>query len=105
MKKQKIDVYFGKSKIHGNGLFAKKQFKKDEIIGKIDCKPTDKDGPHVLWMNELTEGYLVLNELKYINHSTKPNACYYDDFTVVALKTIKKNDEITHNYGYDTDEI
>ena len=56
-------------------------------------------------MNELTEGYLVLNELKYINHSTKPNACYYDDFTVVALKTIKKNDEITHNYGYDTDEI
>ncbi len=37
--------------------------------------------------------------MKYINHSAKPNAVYYDDFTVVALRNIKADEEITHYYG------
>jgi len=92
-------VMVKKSKIHGNGLFARKNIKAGEIIGEVKGKPTKKDGPYVLWMDNLNRGFEVSCVLKYINHHRKANACYYDDLTVVALKDIKKGEEITHNYG------
>jgi len=52
----------------------------------------------VLWLTE-TEGFRVNCNLKFINHSDAPNACYYDDMTVVALRKIDQDEEITHNYG------
>ena len=88
-----------KSKIHGNGLFARKNIKAGEIIGEVKGKPTKKNGPYVLWMNDDTQGFEVSCILKYINHHQQANACYYDDLTVVALKDIRKGEEITHNYG------
>lgn len=93
-------VYVGKSPIHGMGLFAKESIKKGEIIGSFNYKPTKKDGPYVLWMTE-EQGCKVEGPLKYINHCNKPNACYFDDLTVVALRNIKPGDEITHYYGED----
>ncbi len=91
-------VYVGDSDIHGQGLFAKKKIKRGELIGKIEANKAKKNGPYVLWVAD-NEGYKVKGPLKYINHSNKPNAAYLDDLTVVALKDIKKGDEITHNYG------
>ena len=44
------------------------------------------------------QGIEVLCNLKYINHSEDPNACYYDDLSVVALRDIEPHEEITHNY-------
>ena len=90
-----------KSKIHGHGLFARKSIKAGEIIGEVRGKPTKKDGPYVLWMDNAKQGFEVSCILKYINHHHKANACYYDDLTVVALKDIRKGEEITHNYGED----
>jgi SET domain-containing protein len=94
-------VYVKPSKIHGNGLFAKKKIKAGQVIGEINGKPTKKDGPHVLWVDNGMQGIKVQCIFKYINHKKRPNACYYDDMTVVALKDIKKDEEITHNYGED----
>jgi SET domain-containing protein len=94
-------VMVKKSKIHGNGLFAKKNIKAGEIIGEVKGKPTKKDGPYVLWMDNAKQGFEVSCLLKYINHNQKANACYYDDLTVVALRDIRKGEEITHNYGED----
>ncbi len=93
---KKVEVK--QSHIHGKGLFAKAKIRKGEVIGAIKPKPVKKDGPHVLWVTE-SEGYKVDGPLKFINHCPKPNACYYDDLTVVALKNINVGDEITHNYG------
>ena len=87
------------SAIHGLGLFANKKIKKGQIIGVIEkAIPSDEDGPHVLWLSDEC-GYRVEGPMKYINHSEKPNAVYYDDFTVVALKNIAADEEITHYYG------
>ncbi|HGX93617.1 MAG TPA: SET domain-containing protein-lysine N-methyltransferase [Candidatus Tenderia sp.] len=100
-KKKKVQgkVYVKKSAIHGLGLFANKKIKKGELIGEIDkAIPSQEDGPHVLWLSE-GDGYRVKGPMKYINHSAKPNAVYYDDFTVVALRNIKADEEITHYYG------
>ncbi len=93
-------VYVDESKIHGKGLFAKKIIKQGETIGRIKPNPSEEDGLHVLWVSE-SEGHKVKGPLKYINHSPKPNACYYVDLTVVALQDIDPGDEITHNYGED----
>jgi SET domain-containing protein len=40
----------------------------------------------------------VICDLKYINHCERPNACYYDDLSVVALRDIEAGEEITHDY-------
>jgi len=95
MNEQKF--YVKESGIHGKGLFASSDIKKDEIIGSIKYNPTDKDGPYVLWVED--QGILVECELKYINHSNQANACYCEDLDVVAVKDIKKDEEITHDYG------
>lgn len=89
------------SGIHGKGLFSKRAIKKDTVIGRLEGKPCKNDGPHVLWMNEGKDKFKVTNDLKFINHSKKANVAYYDDFTVVALKNIKKGDELVHDYGDD----
>ncbi len=96
--KTKPPVYVKESNIHGKGLFAARDIKKAELIGKFKHQPAKKDGMYVLWVEE-HRGYRVLDDFKYINHSNKPNAAYYDDFTVVALKKIRKDEEITHFYG------
>ncbi|MCG8315787.1 MAG: SET domain-containing protein-lysine N-methyltransferase [Pseudomonadales bacterium] len=95
-------VYVGESAIHGKGLFAAKKIKEGDLLGVLDCKAVKKDGPHVLWVDEGKKGtkkYKVMCDFKYINHSSKPNVAYYDDLTVVALKDIKANEELTHHYG------
>ena len=92
-------VYVKKSAIHGKGLFAKTNIKKGAVIGEVRGQLTRKDGPYVLWINEAKQGVEVKCILKYINHHSNPNACYYDDLTVVALRNIAQDEEITHNYG------
>ena len=90
-------TYIGDSIIHGQGLFACTTIAKDTVIGTIQGKPCKRDGAYVIWLSE-TQGFKVSCNLKFINHSDNPNACYYDDLSVVALRDIKADEEITHNY-------
>jgi SET domain-containing protein len=94
----KSAVYVAESPIHGRGLFARRRIKAGEVIGKVKGSRTRRDGPHVLWLNE-KEGVHVKCDLRFINHSDRPNACYYDTLEVVALCTIHKHEEITHDYN------
>jgi SET domain-containing protein len=89
------------SQVHGMGLFAKTDIKKDTVIGTLKGVSVTEDGPHVLWMNDGKDKFKVENELRFINHHKKPNVAYYDDYTVVALKTIKAETELLHDYGDD----
>jgi SET domain-containing protein len=90
-------TYIDDSNIHGRGLFARESIQKGCIIGRIQGSACTRDGTYVLWLNE-NEGFKVRCNLKFINHSEAPNACYYDDMTVVALRKIDQDEEITHNY-------
>ena len=91
-------TYVAPSKIHGKGLFAKSLIVGGTIIGWLQGRPSSEDGSHVLWISE-TQGIEVTCDLKYINHSDQPNACYYDDLSVVALRDIQPDEEITHDYA------
>ncbi|MEM9791045.1 MAG: SET domain-containing protein-lysine N-methyltransferase [Planctomycetota bacterium] len=86
------------SPIHGKGLFAARRIRKGEVIGQIVGRLTTDDGPYVLWINE-SLGVEVHNDLRYINHSEAPNAAYFDDGEVAAIRAIEPGEEITHDYG------
>jgi SET domain-containing protein len=88
------------SAIHGKGLFAAAAISANEMIGKLQGTHTCEDGMYVLWLDQQT-GFRVEGDLKYINHSDTPNACYYDDRSVMALRDIAVGEEITHNYEAD----
>jgi len=94
MKKQ---VCVDDSPIHGKGLFARCDILKGSIIGVVKGVVAKKDGPYVLWLNE-EQGIRVRCNLRYINHSKQPNAAYYDTLEVIALRDIRRGEEITHNY-------
>ena len=44
-------------------------------------------------------GIHVQCELRYINHSVEPNAAYFDNLEVCAVRDIAPHEEITHDYG------
>ena len=90
-------VYVDKSPIHGKGLFAKRDIARGTVIGVVDGVPAKRNGPYVLWLSE-EEGIRVRCDLRYINHSDKPNAAYCDTLEVIALRDIRRGEEITHNY-------
>ncbi|WP_432797553.1 SET domain-containing protein [Poriferisphaera sp. WC338] len=91
------------SAIHGRGLFAYEHINEGTIIGRIVGTPTHEDGPHVLWLTD-DLGIRVLNDLRFINHSGQPNAAYFDDGEVIALKDIQPGEEITHDYNGEAEE-
>jgi SET domain-containing protein len=93
-----VFTYVADSAIHGNGLFAGQNISAGTVIGWLDCRPSSIDGAFVLWICE-TQAVEVTCDLRYINHSDRPNACYYDDLSVVALRDIPAGAEITHNYA------
>ena len=90
-------TYVARSSIHGRGLFAGNRIPAGCVIGWIEGSPCERDGDHVLWISE-REAIEVTCNLRFINHSDNPNACYYDDLSVVALRDILPGEEITHDY-------
>jgi len=92
-------VYVKNSKTHGKGMFAAKKIKKDVVLGPLLGRPTKKDGTYVLWLTA-KKGFRVTNDYRFINHSFKPN-CALTDTEVVTLKSIKKDEELFHHYGWE----
>lgn len=91
-------VYVADSAIHGKGLFARKKLKAKLVLGKIEGTSTRRDGTYVLWLSD-TKGLRVTNDFRFINHSSTPN-CALTGSTVVTLKSVKADEELTHDYGW-----
>ena len=88
------------SPLHGRGLFAIERIPADTVIAWLKTEPApddELDGPYVLWVGG-EEPVRVTCDLRFINHGDKPNAAYYDDLSVVALRDIQPGEELLHNY-------
>jgi SET domain-containing protein len=100
-------AYVSESGIHGRGLFARARIDTDDYIGTYEGPATDEDGMHVLWLwnedTEAWEGIDGLNEMRFLNHSSEPNADWWGD-DLYALRTIEPDEEITFDYGWDEEE-
>lgn len=91
------------SGLHGQGLFADEDIPADVCILPLVGRPTGRDGPHVLWIEEEEgppRGLRLTNEARYVNHARDANAALYDE-GLYSLRSIRKGEEITHDYGPD----
>lgn len=99
------DVIVKKSEIEGKGVFALRHFKKGGVVLRWDTlNNLSKDKMKELSKEELRyvtfwdNKYLKMESPeKYVNHSCKPNTTA-KDFCDIAIKDIKKGEEITGNY-------
>jgi len=90
-------IYIKKTPKKGYSLFSKKEINKNEEIGKIISKTQNNNE------RELSKGFFETRIIgRYINHSNNPNTklkSKNDEYFLVAIKNIKKDQEITVNYG------
>ena len=110
-----------KSNIDNRGLYAAKNIKKNtkiiEYKGKIiTVKETETnpkfDNDKAIYLFNLNKKYDLDGDFKYntarlINHSCDPN-CEVDGvglkLWIYAIKDIKKNEELTYDYGFSFDK-
>lgn len=93
--------YSKTSSIHGTGLFARSNFKQGDYMGEYDGPIAQQNGMHVLWIEKYDDVWMGRdgkNLLRYLNHSKQPLA-EFNDFELYALVDIKKDEEITIDYG------
>ncbi len=116
------------SSIHNKGVFARKDIEEGtrviEYVGeRVTKAESDRRadiplGNHkhskengAVYLFQLTkrhdiDGYVSYNTARFINHSCDPN-CESDiirgKIWIVAIRDIKKGEELSYNYGYDID--
>ena len=109
------------SNIDNRGLFASKNIKKGTkiiyYIGKIITKKQTENNPKfdndkALYLFNLNNRYdldgdFTYNTARLINHSCNPN-CEVEGkglkLWISSIKDIKKNEELTYDYGFSFDE-
>lgn len=96
--------YVSSSKIDGQGLFAGKNYKKNEIIFENIFPYKDVS---LMLFNPITKDKFqsyILHEAKYINHCSRNKnidivSTDYRVFKLIATRDIKKNEELFGNYN------
>lgn len=109
----KDKVYVDKSKYHGNGIFANKDFKKGEVVfimkGKILKYHPKNKKECMLYPNavgiERDTWIDPIEPFVYTNHSCDPNMATKGKVTFVAIKNIKKGDELNFDYSISEDSL
>jgi SET domain-containing protein len=104
-----MDIIIKDSKIHGKGVFADRDFQKGEIVLRWHPKELSKkeliDLPkenkkYIITKDKIK--YLMQSPERYVNHSCEPNTTAdTDSFCDIAIKDIKKGEEITSDYKDD----
>lgn len=113
------NIRVGNTNRYGNGVFAKKNIKKDETVAVFGGYVIAvKDLPEIQkQMNDvydiiLETGYQITDELifspvnkdqfsviEYLNHSCDPNCGFKSQLELVAMKDIQEGEEITMDYA------
>ncbi len=99
-------TYVTDSEIHGRGLFASLDIEEGTYLGEYIGPVAKRNGSHVLWVYDENGvvGRSGRNKLRYLNHSS--DACAeFDGFDLYASRMIRRNEEITINYGEDWDDV
>lgn len=96
-----------KSLIHGRGIFSAKDIKRGEVICVIKgtkffkVNKNVKDAlSHPDWVGFKMNNWVdPAVPFKYLNHSCIPNSAVKGKVTLVALRDIKKGEEVTIDYS------
>lgn len=102
-----MKVHIGKSSIHGNGVIASQDIKRGEIAfiikgklvkWKVVDQKTSLYGPNWIGIGK-DEWIDPIGLSPLLNHSCDPSCGIKGRVTVVALKNIKRGEEITIDYS------
>jgi len=106
-------VYVKESTLQGKGVFAVKDFKKNDLVLEIDDTHVVEDEnkltpeQHAFDLDYLEDKIVLMQEPeKYINHSCNPNTYVKTKSgvrQVLAMRDISKGDEITYDYSINGD--
>ena len=96
--------YISRSNVHGNGLFAGRNYKKGEVIFDDLFPYKEKDEMLFNPIEKVKFQEYILEEGKFINHcSVNKNIDIqtnnYKSFPVIAMKDIQKHDELFADYN------
>ena len=101
------DVIVKKSKIHGNGVFTTRDFKKGEVVLRWNPEYLPLSAKDTLTDAEKHYTYILEDKIrvmqepeKFVNHSCDNNTHVVDECDV-ALRDIRAGEEITANYNND----
>lgn len=103
MDNKKIEIR--KTEKYGNGIFALKDIKKDEILFEFEGDILSLE--NVNWTDDMHDHAVQIGENAWIsntgigrsiNHSCEPNCGIKNLIQVVSLRNIKKDDELTYDY-------
>ena len=103
------DIFVGKSKMFGKGIFANRNFKKGEVVIQYHLKPlSEKEFQNLTKMeknfthNHFGVIYIYSSPERYVNHSANPNTNPdVKNKCDVAIRDIKKGEEITTDAAKD----
>ena len=105
MKKKYLNkVIIGNGVLNNKGVYAARDFKKDEIVIKYILTPLTRKGFEKLpekekWFAHILNDTIFLfgEPERYVNHSDTPNTfqAYRNGWCDIALKDIKEGEEIT----------
>ncbi|MDO8486172.1 MAG: SET domain-containing methyltransferase [Candidatus Staskawiczbacteria bacterium] len=102
------------TKKYGKGVFAKENLKKDETLfvmggyildieGENRLKGFSEDKPIEISedfsFSPLSSKDIELMPQHYVNHSCEPNAGWHGQVFMVAMRDIKKGEEIVYDYA------
>jgi len=106
-------VFVAPSKIHGLGVFSRREIRKGDTVfiikgrivhWKVKDEKTALQGEHWigmgkdLWIDPIYFG-------RYLNHSSSPSCGIKGKVTVCALRSIKPREEITVDYSTTEDQV
>lgn len=101
------NYYNAPSPIHGTGVFAARRIPRGELIGVYTGVNTKRDSTYVLWVERTdgkTVGRLGRSGLRFLNHSSKPNA-EFDGDRLYSRRIIREDEEITFHYGEEWEDV
>jgi hypothetical protein len=99
------NLYLGRTKSTNKGLFAKVDFKMGDTI--FTWEGIEKNGRYPWYVGDR---WLQIGKYRwiapfgnnpgyYINHSCNPNAGIKDSIKIVAMKNIRRGEEVTFDYS------
>lgn len=107
-----------KSQIEGAGLFAIEEIKKGEIVAikgghvmglkqRREVENEIEDSyiqiDHDYWIGALTNSEVQGNKM-FINHSCEPNVGIIGQISFVAMRDIRKGEELTYDWAMEMDD-
>lgn len=99
------------SKLNNKGLFAKAPIRKDEVVmiwgGELFTNEDIREGKYRKGSSvEIDEGIYLAGKPDeppglddFLNHSCNPNSWLKDEVTLIAMRDIKRDEELTADYG------